>query len=108
MKKFLLMLSALSLVSTPALADPYGGYRGGYEHHEHHGDGDWIVPLFGGLILGGIIAGHSRDDHRPPVYQQPVYQPQYVCQNYYIQDQYGNYILDQYGSPIFTQRCWYQ
>ena len=32
----------------------------------------------------------------------------YICQNEYVRDLYGNYVLDQFGRAILQQRCWYQ
>ena len=108
MKKIMLALAALSMTATPAFAD---GYRG-REYHENRGvsTGGAIAISLGALILGGALANSNRQ--RQPRYDDPRYEPQYqaqlVCQNEYMRDYNGNYILDRYGRAIYTQRCWYQ
>lgn len=107
-KKITLALVALSMTATPALADGYrGGYRG-YERHEHRGvsTGGAIAIGLGALILGGAIANSNRQRYEQRY--DPRYEPQYVCQNEYMRDYNGNYILDRYGRAMYTQRCWYQ
>lgn len=74
-KKILTALVALSVITpSVALADNRG-YRHNHNYNRHHNknDGDWVVPLLGGLIIGGIIASESnknrnttRDDYYNP------------------------------------------
>lgn len=116
MKKFIIALSALSMIATPALAD---GYRG-EEYHEHRGlsTGGSVALGLGALILGGAIANRNRQpnynssyNYNPPYnYNNPYNynQRQLVCENVYQRDYNGNYVLDQFGRAVFTQRCWYQ
>lgn len=113
MKKIFLALAALSMTATPALADGRGRgeYNGGRHHHGVSTGGAIAIGL-GALILGGALANSNRQryDQRYDPRYEPQYQPQpqYVCQNEYIRDYNGNYILDRYGRAMFTQRCWYQ
>lgn len=108
MKKIIAAVAALSMISTPALADRRGGHR-----DDHRGGGcGWLC----GAIIGGVVVGAiaSSSRNRAPAYQDsyeynpPERQYQYVCQNEYVRDYNGNYILDRYGRAIYTQRCWYQ
>ena len=114
MKKFIAIAAALSMIATPALADEH---RGGHEYHERHGGvstGGAVAIGLGALILGGLLSSGSRNrdrsyqDQDQYEYAPPARQLQYVCQNEYVRDYYGNYILDQYGRAIFRQHCWYQ
>ena len=109
MKTLLAAFTAASLIATPVLADEYHEH---HEYREHHDRGQWVAPLLGGLIVGGIIGSHYRDDDRPPrtvyVAPRPVYVPTTVCENYYVRDAYGNYVVDQYGRAVIQQRCWQQ
>jgi hypothetical protein len=110
MKKLIVAVAALSLLATPAFADEH---RGGYEYHEHHGNGGgWVAPLLGGIILGGIISRHQYEDRYRNAPPQVVVVPQtaVVCEPaHYARDEYGNYVLDQYGRTIIVpQKCWYQ
>ena len=114
MKKLIATIAAVSMLVTPALAEARGRdhYDSGRHHHRERGvsTGGAIAIGLGALILGGALANSNRQ--RQPRYQdpryEPQYQPQYVCQNEYVRDYSGNYILDQYGRAIFNQRCWYQ
>lgn len=122
MKKLIATIAAVSMLVTPALAE--ARHRDNHNRIEqHHRDrglstGGAIAIGIGALILGSAIASSNRQrqtrteepQYEPqyqPQYQAPV-QYQYVCQNEYVRDYYGNYILDQYGRAIFRQRCWYQ
>ena len=119
MKKFVASLIAVTMIATPALAEARHGHRyndyGHGRHYDRHRDrgvstGAAVAIGLGALILGGAIANSNRrNEYYQPQYQpQQQYQPQYVCQNEYVRDYNGNYILDSYGRAIFTQRCWYQ
>jgi len=109
MKKLITAIAAMSMIATPAFADGRGAggrAHGGFERHEHRDRGDWVLPLFGGLVIGGIITDTLHTNDRP-VYETPP-QRLYICQNEYVRDLYGNYVLDQFGRAILQQRCWYQ
>jgi hypothetical protein len=117
MKKLIAIVAAVSMLATPALADAHGRNDGQRHRHGVSTEGAVAIGL-GALILGGAIASSNRqrstrtqepryEPQYQPQYQAPV-QYQYVCQNEYVRDYYGNYILDQYGRAIFRQRCWYQ
>jgi len=108
MKKFIAIAAALSMIASPALAERRGEHHvRGYENHGHG------CGLLCGLIIGGAVVGvlssHPSQNVAPATnYDYTPPQPQYVCQNIYMRDAYGNYVLDAYGRAIFTQRCWYQ
>lgn len=114
MKKFIIALAALSMTATPALAE-HRGNRGGYEHRSGNKCGWLCGAIIGGVVVGALSSNsRNRDRDRDRYYEDPYnYSPpprqyQYVCQNEYVRDYYGNYILDQYGRAIYNQRCWYQ
>ena len=74
-------LAALSLVSS-AQADEYWNHRHGApmygrfpERHYDRGNGNWVAPLVGGMILGGVIESMA---------QPRYYEPQ--CQRVYVGD----------------------
>jgi len=102
MKTLVAALTALTLIATPVLAQQRYERQ---ESHEHHRNNEWVAPLVGGLIIGGIIENstHNNDER----YYPPVVQPNLVCENYYVRDVYGNYVLDRYNRAIVQQRCWY-
>ncbi len=121
MKKIILALAALSMTATPAIAQgrdhrwgvdsnrhsPYYGRQVGYDRGERHhrkGCGTLCGIIIGGIVVGAIANSNRRTEPR----YEPRYEPQYVCQNEYVRDYNGNYILDRYGRAIYTQRCWYQ
>ena len=100
MKK-LLLIAALLIPFTTALADP-GEHHRDRDHHEqgsHFGWGEFV----GGLILGGIIAhevnGHYYDEDESEV------RPVSVCHDYPVIDQYGRYVYDNWGRMITERRC---
>jgi len=108
MKKFIAIAAALSMIATPAFAERRGEYHG--HSYENHGHG---CGLLCGLIIGGAVVGALSSHPAPTVaptytYTPPPPPPQYVCQNIYMRDAYGNYVLDAYGRAVVTQRCWYQ
>jgi hypothetical protein len=86
MKKFLIMsAAALTMAATAAEAQ----HRHRYHHHpaprHHHGNGHWIAPLVGGLIIGGVTAGIIANSHSGcPYGTRPRYQDLY--------DQWGRYL----------------
>lgn len=114
MKNFISIAVALSMIATPAIAGGREGNRGaGHEHREHrggerHGSGcGWLCgAIIGGVVVGALSSRSQRVDNSTYEYAPPP--QQYVCQNEYVRDYNGNYILDQYGRAIFRQRCWYQ
>ena len=112
MKKLIAAISALSLIATPADAHPRGERHGGYERSERHGGGCGVLcgVILGGVVVGAIASSSRRDRAYQDSYEYtpPERQYQYVCQNEYMRDYNGNYILDQYGRAMFRQRCWYQ
>ena len=113
MKKFIATIAAVSLLAVPAVAEAHGRNDG---HRHRHGvsTGGAVAIGLGALILGGALANSNRQRYEQrydPRYEpryEPQYQQQYVCQNEYVRDYDGNYILDRYGRAIYTQRCWYQ
>lgn len=121
MKKIISALIALSMISIPATANagdrrwgvdnnrhsPYYGRQVGHERHRK-GCGTLCGIIIGGVIVGAIANSNRRSEPRYESRYEPRYEPQYVCQNEYVRDYNGNYILDQYGRAIFNQRCWYQ
>lgn len=73
MKKFIFIL--LMTGSVGVMAE---GHHEGYRHHEgHHGGGQWVAPLIGGIAAGALIGGIYHNGH--PHYAQPpvTYQPNY-------------------------------
>ena len=119
MKKLIATIAAVTMLVTPALAEARhrDNYNGNHRNRGVSTEGAIAIGL-GALILGGAIASSNRQRQtrtEEPQYE-PQYQPQYqapvqyryVCQNEYVRDYYGNYILDQYGRAMFRQRCWYQ
>ena len=79
MKKFIAIVALL--LSTSAFAQ-----HGHYGHHGHRyhggggsGNGKWVAPLIGGVLLGAIIsdARANQQVHQTPVIVQqfPIYQP---------------------------------
>lgn len=118
MKKFIALIAAVSFLAVPVAAEARGrDHYNNYNRH-HHRDrgvstGAAVAIGLGALILGGAIANSNRQ--RQQRYVDPRYDPYYqnqqltyVCQNEYVRDYNGNYILDQYGRAMFNQRCWYQ
>ena len=107
MKKALLVsLMAALLAVSPAYAHDdryYSSQHGRGDYHDHRDRRDdrrkneWILPLVGGIILGAVINESTR--YRPKTQ---------VCENFYLRDRYGNFILDYRDRPVIEQRCWYQ
>lgn len=118
MKKFILALTALSMIATPAMAQNrdyrwgvdsnrsspyYGQTRGGHRDYDrgHHGrvsTGEAVAIGIGALILGAAIANNNRRERAAPVYQE--YRTQ-VCQDIVKYDYYGN-------PYVAGRNCWYQ
>lgn len=133
MKILVTALTALSLIATPALAQhrddrwgvdsnrnsPYYGRQVGYpsygyDRHDHRNkknNNDALVAGVAGLIIGGMIVNSARKyEEQYPTNTQtypPATQSNLVCENYYVQDAYGNYALDSNFRAIVRQRCWY-
>jgi hypothetical protein len=109
MKKFVATIAAISMLAMPAVAEAHGRNDGHRHRHGGVSTGGAVAIGLGALILGSAIANSNRRNQQ--VYEpryEPRYEPQYVCQNEYVRDYNGNYILDRYGRAIYTQRCWYQ
>lgn len=75
MKKFLVALSIVGILLSPAAAS-----AGGYGRHHHHGHGsvpaEYLALGILGGVLGGIVLGHAISEHShqaPP--PRPVYAP---------------------------------
>lgn len=107
-------MTASLLFSTQASARDHGGYRGErtHEYRDHHhrrgGDGRWVAPLIGGIILGAVITSARQDDERyqrsERVYEYPrdtYYRPR---DQYCVEEQHYDY----YGNIYYTKRCYYR
>jgi len=112
MKKFILALTALSMIATPAMAQNRD-YRWGVDSNRHspyHGKtyhrrhdrgvstGEAVAIGLGALILGAAIAKNNRRERETVVYQD--YRTQ-VCQDIVKYDYYGN-------PYVAGRNCWYQ
>jgi hypothetical protein len=102
MKKIIVSILSLMLVSSSALADPF--YRRGHEYHSN--GNNWVAPL----IIGGVVGAIIAETTRPPrvIYQDPAVPPTLICEKTYLRDQYGSYVIDRYGRPVLDQNCYYQ
>lgn len=119
MKKFILALTALSMIATPAMAQnrdyrwgvdsnrnsPYYNqnrgqtrdYDRGHRHRGRVSTGEAVALILGGAILGAAISKNNRRE-REVVYQE--YRTQ-VCQDVVKHDYYGN-------PYVAGRNCWYQ
>lgn len=115
MKKFVLALAALSMISTPAFAEhrdnrwgvdsnrnsPYHGRT--YDRRDHHrskcNTGCVIGLLVGGVVIGSAISNSNRQRERvyerevivqDPYYYPPV--PRQICETIETRDRYGNFL----------------
>ena len=87
MRKLALALAAIAAMTSVAHADNYDWQHRHYEGHRDYrggyrgGNGNWIAPLIGGMIVGGALMEMN----------QPRYvELQSVCQKVYV----GNIIVD--------------
>ena len=107
MKKFVLLLAALSTVTTTALAGGhYNQHRNSsnysyYNHHNshnshntHHNSNNWIAPLLVGGAIGYVTARAAYAPSPQPVYYEQVRQ----CNRVLFLDGYNNVIREE-------QRC---
>jgi hypothetical protein len=81
MKKIIAMVVLLLSTSAFAQYRPYG-HHGHYGHRP--GNGNWVAPLIGGVIVGAILTDAARANQpapQPPIIiQQPIPQTSsYSC-----------------------------
>jgi len=96
MRKIILALTATIAMTSMAHADNYDWQHRRYEGHREYrgnGGGNWVAPLFGGLIVGGALMEMSQ-----PRYQQQ-YQP--VCRKVFV----GNVIVDNQQVEAYKTIC---
>lgn len=91
MKKFITVLVAISMISTPAIArEPRGRDRGDYNHRERDRGNKcgWLCgALIGGVVVGAI-ASSKRDRDYDREYDNQYYPPEHrYDRRYCVQEQ---------------------
>ena len=72
MRKIALGFLASVALITSVHADEYR-----YRRPERHGDGNWVAPLVGGMIIGGVINQMAQPRYMDP---PPAYYDDQQCQ----------------------------
>ena len=93
MRKFLAISLALATLSTQVQARDY------YRHREYHGgEGNWIAPLVGGLIVGGMIGSMNNRPYYTDIEPPSQYSDEPVCRRVFV----GR---DAWGYPHYRIYC---
>lgn len=105
MKKFILALTAMSMIATPAMAQHRNGHYRYDNHQRYHRDrgvstGEAVAIGIGALILGAVISNNQRNKEReqPRTYVEspPVWNTPADCVAVRRIDPYGNVYYERY------------